>query len=77
VNDGLVNVKPKPKFTDLVSEQDEEITAVNQGMINNIVFKNLDNDKGKGSPKKRPNFEELEDEDDESVLNGGDMNPMN
>lgn len=29
VSDGLVNVKPKQKFTDMVSEQDDDITAVN------------------------------------------------
>jgi hypothetical protein len=38
----MVNVEPKQKFTVLVSQQDEDIAAANQGMINNIVLKTMD-----------------------------------
>ncbi|TNV83147.1 hypothetical protein FGO68_gene9498 [Halteria grandinella] len=72
VNDGLVNVQPKQKLTEIVNEQDDDITAANQGMINNIMLKTLDQDKKKrdnGSKHATP----TDHDEEHDAENGGDM----
>lgn len=42
LSDGMVNVKAKQKYTEIVNLQDDDVVAANKSIMNVIVNKGLD-----------------------------------